>query len=96
MSVKESHKGQQRRFSFCSCIAGMAISHPKCNLFIGVIYMRKILRPKHAAEYMSISLATLWRLQMEADFPKKMQLSARAVGWYEEEIAAWLEKRKAI
>jgi len=58
--------------------------------------MKKILRPKQAAAYLSLSLATLWRLNKEADFPQKIKLSVKAVGWFEEDIAAWLEKRKSI
>ncbi len=58
--------------------------------------MKKILRPKQAAAYLSLSLATLWRLNKEGDFPQKIKLSVKAVGWFEEDIAAWLEKRKSI
>lgn len=58
--------------------------------------MRKILRPKQVATYLSLSLATLWRLNKEGDFPQKIQLSVKSVGWFEDDIAAWLEKRKSI
>lgn len=58
--------------------------------------MKKILRPKQAAAYLSLSLATLWRLNKKGDFPQKIKLSVKAVGWFEEDIAAWLEKRKSI
>lgn len=55
--------------------------------------MRNILRPKQLAEYLSISLPTIWRLQQAGDFPKKIQLSKKSVGWFEDEITAWLESR---
>lgn len=58
--------------------------------------MNKIIRPKQAASFLSLSLATLWRLQQQNDFPKKIQLSAKAVGWFEKDIVAWVEKRKTI
>lgn len=58
--------------------------------------MKRILRPKEVADYLAISMATLWRLNKEKDFPKKIQLSARAVGWDSSAIDMWLEKRKAI
>jgi prophage regulatory protein len=31
----------------------------------------------------------------DADFPKPVQLGARAVGWRASEIAAWIESRKS-
>ena len=55
--------------------------------------MRNILRPKQVAKYVSLSLPTIWRLQQAGDFPRKIQLSKKAVGWFEDEIAAWLESR---
>lgn len=58
--------------------------------------MNKIIRPKQAASFLSLSLATLWRLQQQNDFPKKIRLSAKAVGWLEDDIVAWVEKRKEI
>lgn len=58
--------------------------------------MKKILRPKEAATYLSLSLATLWRLNKKGDFPQKVRLSAKSVGWLESDIAEWLEKRKAL
>ncbi len=58
--------------------------------------MQKILRPKQVAAYLSVSPATLWRLNQKGDFPPKIKLSERTVGWHEEDILAWLEKRKTV
>lgn len=55
--------------------------------------MKNILRPKQAAKQLSISLSTFWRLQKNDGFPKKIQISSKAVGFYEEDIATWLEKK---
>lgn len=55
--------------------------------------MKNILRPKQAAKFLSLSLSTLWRLQQHGDFPKKIQLSSKAVGWFEDDIATWLESK---
>lgn len=57
--------------------------------------MRNILRPKQLAKYLSLSLATIWRLQQQEGFPKKIQLSTKAVGWFEDDIATWLENRSS-
>lgn len=57
--------------------------------------MKQILRPKEASAFLSISLSTIWRLSLKGDFPPKIQLSAKAVGFESEAIFKWLEKRKA-
>lgn len=57
------------------------------------IHMNQILRPKQLSKKLSVSPATLWRLQHANDFPKKVQLSARAVGWLQSDIDTWLEKK---
>lgn len=58
--------------------------------------MKKILRPKQAAAYLQLSLATIWRLSKKGQFVPKIQLASMAVGFLQEDIDAWLEKRKAI
>jgi len=55
--------------------------------------MSNILRPKQLANYLSVSVATIWRMQQAEDFPKKVRISQRAVGWIESDIILWLEKR---
>lgn len=53
------------------------------------------MRPKQVATYLSISLATLWRLNKRGDFVAKVKLSERSVGFYQEDIDSWLEKRSS-
>jgi len=55
----------------------------------------RILRPNQAAEFLSISRATLWRFCKESDFPRKIHLGVKSVGWKSEELAAWVDSRKA-
>lgn len=57
--------------------------------------MKVLLRPKQVAAYLGISLPTLWRLTKQGHFVSKVQISSRAVGFFEEDVAAWAEKRKA-
>lgn len=57
--------------------------------------MKNILRPAQAAKALAISRSTFWRLQQSSDFPRKIQISSKAVGFYEEDILAWLEKRSS-
>jgi prophage regulatory protein len=48
-----------------------------------------------AANYLGgISLVTLWRLSQTEDFPRKIKLSTRAVGYRKSELDAWLATRK--
>lgn len=52
--------------------------------------MNKALRPKHAAEFLGIGRATLWRWSKErADFPKPRRLSSRCTVFSMDELAAW-------
>jgi len=48
------------------------------------------LRPKHAAEFLGIGRATLWRWSKErADFPKPRHLSSRCTIFDMAELEAW-------
>jgi prophage regulatory protein len=37
---------------------------------------------------------TLWRLEKAGDFPVKLKLSTRRVGWMRHEIEAWIQARR--
>ncbi len=48
------------------------------------------LRPKHAAEFLGIGKATLWRWVKERpDFPKARRYSLRCVVFDRDELIAW-------
>lgn len=56
--------------------------------------MRKILREKQVRERISISRVTLWRWERDGCFPKRVKLggpASRAIGFYEDEVEAFLE-----
>jgi prophage regulatory protein len=40
-----------------------------------------------------LSKSTRWRLEKAGEFPKKIQLGPRAVGWRAEEIIEWVKAR---
>jgi predicted DNA-binding transcriptional regulator AlpA len=44
---------------------------------------------------LTISRATLWRLRRSGDFPAAIRLSANRRGYVLDEIAAWIERRRA-
>jgi prophage regulatory protein len=61
---------------------------------IGKIRMtRKILRQAVVAERVALSVPQIWRLEKAGNFPSRIQISAGAVGWFEDEIDAWIEAR---
>lgn len=56
---------------------------------------RRILRPREAAEIIGVGRTTLYIFeQRDPHFPRKVRLSSRHVGYFADEIAAWLESRK--
>lgn len=55
---------------------------------------KKLLRPADVCEMASCSRSTLHRLSKRSDFPEKITISPRCVGWWESEIQAYLESLK--
>ena len=54
----------------------------------------KIVRPRHAAAKLGVSRATLYRFIGTPGFPVAIQIGARAVGFLEGELDAWLASRR--
>jgi prophage regulatory protein len=54
-----------------------------------------IWREREVKEKTGLSKSTRWRLERAGLFPKKVQLSLRAVGWKAEEIIEWCRNREA-
>lgn len=51
---------------------------------------KKSLRPTQAAEYLGISLATLWRwLGERPDFPRSRKIGPRTTVWDMAELEQW-------
>lgn len=59
--------------------------------------MNKSLRPKHAAEFLGIARATLFRWCKErADFPKPRHLSARCTVFDKDELITWRDAQSIV
>jgi prophage regulatory protein len=41
-----------------------------------------------------LSRSTVWRLEKAGEFPKKIQIGARAIAWLFDEIQLWIETKK--
>lgn len=53
----------------------------------------RILRPRELADYVGLSLATLWRLRRAGSLPEPIRLSPNCVGWRISTADAWLSAR---
>ena len=57
---------------------------------------RRILRKRATAAKVGLSVVTLWRLSRLGKFPQAVKLSDQAVGFYEDEVEAWLASRERV
>jgi prophage regulatory protein len=55
--------------------------------------MRNILTKKQVMKICGLSYTTIWREENAGRFPSRVSLTLRRVGWFEDEIEAWLESR---
>jgi len=55
-----------------------------------------IIHPRNLPAITGLSRTTLWRIEKEGDFPKKIRLSAGRVGYRISEVMAWLESRQVV
>lgn len=53
----------------------------------------RLLRLPQVMEVVGLSRSTIYQLQEEGRFPKRIKLATRAVGWVEAEIQAWIAER---
>jgi predicted DNA-binding transcriptional regulator AlpA len=55
---------------------------------------RSILRKRAVHQRTGLSDSTIWRLEKVGEFPERIQVTeAGAVGWFEDEIDAWMHGR---
>lgn len=55
----------------------------------------RILRKPEAQQKVGLSHSTIWRLEREGKFPKRLRLGGGACGWIEHEIDEWIAQRAA-
>jgi prophage regulatory protein len=55
-----------------------------------------ILRKSEVSQMVGLSTVTIWRLEKAGNFPSRVQLGPRCVGWKEEEIDQWIESRPTV
>ncbi|WP_185244954.1 helix-turn-helix transcriptional regulator [Citrifermentans bremense] len=56
----------------------------------------EIIRPKHLPAVVGLSRTSIWRLERSGSFPKRIRLSAGAVGYHRHEVDEWLASRQTV
>jgi prophage regulatory protein len=54
----------------------------------------RVLSLKTVLARVPLSRTTLWRLEREGLFPQRIKLSENRVGWLEEDIEQWIQRKK--
>lgn len=55
--------------------------------------MKKILRLRAAKDWTGLSRSTIYAMMKNGKFPQSLSLGARAIGWLESDIQAWIDSR---
>lgn len=55
--------------------------------------MKKIVRLRAAKDWTGLSRSTIYAMMKNGTFPKSLSLGARAIGWLESDIQAWIDTR---
>jgi len=55
----------------------------------------RILRRREVSHRVGLSPATVYRMECRGDFPKRVQIGERSVGWRESEVLEWIAGRSA-
>jgi prophage regulatory protein len=54
---------------------------------------KRMLRLRRVLDITGLGKTTIYQLQADGNFPKRVQLTAHSVAWVEEEVLAWLARR---
>ena len=56
----------------------------------------RVLRLAQVLEVTGLGKTTIYELQNAGKFPRSVKITAHSVGWMEDEVLSWLEKRMAL
>jgi prophage regulatory protein len=56
---------------------------------------QRIIRKPELIGKINLSDPTIWRMEKAGKFPRRIQLGGNSVGWFDDEIEAWLAKKSA-
>jgi len=54
---------------------------------------RRILRKNAVCDRVGLSASQIWRLEEMGRFPARVQITETTVGWFEDEVDAWVNAR---
>lgn len=54
----------------------------------------RLLRLPDVLARTGLSRAAVYRMELEGEFPRAVQISKRAIGWHEAVIAEWISSRE--
>ncbi len=54
---------------------------------------KRIVRKPELLARIGLSHPTIWRLERDGKFPKRVSLGGNSVGWFNDEIEAWMNKK---
>ena len=55
----------------------------------------RIVRKTELFSRLGLSDATIWRMERDGKFPRRIQLGGKAVGWFDSEINDWMNQKSA-
>ncbi len=55
-----------------------------------------ILRWPQVAKLTNLSRTTIWRMEKEGTFPKRVKIGPHSVGWKSSDIQEWLKTLKEV
>ncbi len=55
-----------------------------------------IIREVKVRDLCGISHTTIWRLERDGKFPRRVSIVGNLVGWRLSEVLAWMESRKPV
>lgn len=55
----------------------------------------RIIRKPELLATVGLSDPTIWRMEKEGNFPKRIRLGGNSCGWFENEVQDWLTARGA-
>lgn len=54
----------------------------------------KIIRFDQVQQLVPLSRTTLWRMERERAFPRRVKIGPNSVGWLEHEVCQWIASRQ--
>ncbi|MBM7059331.1 AlpA family phage regulatory protein [Pseudomonas sp. UL073] len=60
---------------------------------VAAVQQDRFLRFGAVAEMIGLSRSTVWRMEQEGKFPKRVQLGSKSVAWRQSDLNAWMSAR---